>query len=296
MTGAHWARQRERGSRTLLRLMLWIALHLGWVTARALLVVITLYFFFTSTRARAASRDFLGRVLNRPATARDEFRHIFAFASVILESVFLLSGRSRRFHIDVEGLDCLQDALAKRRGCVLLGSHLGSFEVLRAVARTSPVAVRPVMLRRNLQVMDLLETLDPALAGAVIELGTPQAMLHVREALTRGEIVGMLADRAPGEQKLIETPFCGSPALFPAGPLLVAARLDAPILLFYGLRTGARRYLVQFEPFAERIVLRRPVQLNDLRPWVVRFAASLESRCRAYPFNWFNFYPFWQRS
>lgn len=295
MSSTEWARQLERGSRTLLRLMLWITFHLGWAIPRTLLVFITLYFFLTSAPARAASRDFLGRVLGRPATGWDEFRHIFAFASVIMESAFLLSGRTRRFQIGIEGLESLTASLAEGRGCVLLGAHLGSFEALRAIARASPVAVRPVMHRRNTRVISLIEALDPAVADAVIELGTPAAMLRVKEALTRGEIVGMLADRAVGEQKMIEAPFLGSPALFPAGPLLVAASLDAPILLFYGIRTGPRRYVVQFEPFAERIVLHRGSRLADLRPWVARFAASLEARCRAYPFNWFNFYPFWEQ-
>lgn len=279
----------------LLRLMVWITLHLGWAVARGLLVIIAAYFFLTSARARSASRDFLDRVLGREAGAWDEFRHIFAFASVILESVFLLAGRTRQFAIAIEGLDNLTAVLARGRGCVLLGAHLGSFDVLRAIGRDAPVAVRPVMFRRNIRVISLLEALDPELADAVIELGTPAAMLQVKEALVRGEIIGMLADRALGQQDLIEAQFLGSPALFPAGPLIVAARLEAPILLFYGIRTGPRRYIVQFEPFAERIVLHRGRGLADLRPWVARFAASLETRCRAYPFNWFNFYPFWER-
>ena len=66
-------------------------------------------------------------------------------------------------------------------------------------------------------------------------------------------------------------------------------------MLFYGIRTGPRRYTVQFEPFADRITLHRATRSADLEAWVARFAASLEKRCRAYPFNWFNFYPFWER-
>ncbi len=295
MTHAQWARQRERGSRLLLRLMLWITLHLGWTIARGLLFVITCYFFLTSGRARAASRDFLGRVLGRPASPRDEFRHIFAFASVIMESVFLLAGRTSRFRINIEGLESLTASLAKGRGCILLGAHLGSFEVMRTIARASPVTVRPLMHRRNIRVIALLQALDPALADAVIELGTPGAMLQVKEALARGEIVGMLADRALGEQKLIQARFLGSLAPFPAGPLVVAAKLGAPTVLFYGIRTGPRRYTVQFEPFADRITLHRATRSADLEAWVARFAASLEEQCRAHPFNWFNFYPFWER-
>ena len=295
MSRLHWAKARERGSPVLLRLMIWITLHLGWPASRALLLLIALYFFATSARARAASRDFLTRVRGRPAHFWDGFRHLLVFASAILESVFLLSGRVEGFRIGIEGLESLTAALADGRGCVLLGAHFGSFEVLRAIGRHAPVPVRPVMFRRNAgTVTRILEALDPALAAAVIELGSPAAMLRVREAVIRGEIVGILADRAPGEQKLIEAPFLGSAAAFPAGPLMLAASLDVPIVLFYGIRTGPRRYTVQFEPFAERIVLRRATRLAELRVWVARYAERLEARCRAHPFNWFNFYPFWE--
>ena len=75
----------------------------------------------------------------------------------------------------------------------------------------------------------------------------------------------------------------------------MAASLDAPVLLFWGIRTGPRHYTVVFEPFADRIVLRRAARVNDLRHWVGRYVARLEARCRAHPFNWFNFYPFWKQ-
>jgi predicted LPLAT superfamily acyltransferase len=142
-------------------------------------------------------------------------------------------------------------------------------------------------------VTSLVEELDPSLATRVIELGTPEAMLRVREAVLQGEIVALLADRAVGEQKLVWSDFLGAPAAFAAGPLILAAGVQAPVMLFYGIRTGPRRYIVQFEPFADRVQLRRSDRMADLRPLVERYAASLEARCRAYPYNWFNFYNFW---
>ncbi|MGH7101590.1 MAG: hypothetical protein ACREFJ_04255 [Acetobacteraceae bacterium] len=292
----HWWEQRERGSLLLQRLMIWIAFHLGWPAARALLVGITAYFFVTSACSRRASAEFLRRATSRPARMLDVFRHLHAFAATLLESTFLLARRTEHFRITVEGLDMLIAALAKGRGSVLLGAHFGSFEVLRAVARDAPVAVHPVMYRRATgRLARTLAALDPALAAAIIDLGTPEAVLSMREAVQRGEIVAMLADRTVGTEKRVSADFLGAPAEFPAGPLIVTAHLDAPVLLFWGIRTGPRRYTVVFEPFAERIVLRRGARADDLRLWVGRYAAKLEARCRANPFNWFNFFPFWHQ-
>ncbi len=295
MTDRTWDTQRERGSHSLLRLMLWIMLHLGWGAGRLLLAPIALYYFASSPTARRASRDFLARATGRPATSAAVLRHIFTFAAVIFERVFLLADRLDGFDIQLHGLDGLKSVLAEGRGCVLLGAHFGSFDVLRIVGRLSPHRVRPLMYRRNAgAVTALLEGLDPAMRDAIIEIGRPETMLEVRDALAAGEMVGMLADRAAGGGKLIETPFLGAPAQFPTGPFIAAASLDVPVLLFWGIRTGTRRYEVRFTPFADRIDLPRDGRAQTLRDCVARFAAELAAECRRHPYNWFNFFPFWE--
>jgi predicted LPLAT superfamily acyltransferase len=295
MTATPWSQRRERGSAALVRLMIWLTLHLGWPVGQALLYPVTGYFFLYSRGTRSASSRFLGRALGRPATGRDVFRHLFTFSCVLLDRLFLLSNRLRHFHIDVTGLDSVTSALAGARGCVLLGSHLGSFEVLRAFARQSPAPLKVLMYRANSGPYSrLVEQLDPAMADAVIEIGTPEAMLRVRESLERREMIGILADRAPAGQKMVTVPFLGYPASLPAGPLMLCAALGAPVVLFFGIRTGMRRYSVHFEQFAERIVLERSRRAEHIAVWVRRYAERVEAYCRTYPFNWFNFYEFWE--
>jgi predicted LPLAT superfamily acyltransferase len=276
--------------------MVWITRTLGWHVGQALLVPITVYFFLASPQARAASRDYLVRVLGRPATRIDIVRHLFTFASVILDRVFLLSGQLRGYHVDVQGLQNLTRILDRGSGCILFGAHIGSFDVLRSIGRDAPVRVRPLMYRRHWgATTSLLEALDPALAAAIIEIGRPDTMLRVQNSVAKGEIVGILADRAAGEGRFVQVPFLGSPASFPAGPFVVAGLLAVPVVLFYGIRTGPRRYRVQFEPFADRLLLRRATRQQDLADAIARYAASMEAVCKAHPFNWFNFYPFWQK-
>ncbi len=296
--GHDWTAQPERGSRPLLLIMFWISQHLGWHFGQLLLYPITLWFFIKSPDARRASRDYLGRVLNRPARHRDVMRHMFTFACVILDRIFFLSGRTRAFRVTIEGLQPLTDILNSGRGCILLGSHLGSFDVLRAFGRTAPVRVSPVMFRRNSgHLTSLLERLDPELARDVIEIGSPDAMLRAHECIERGEMVALLADRAPrGRQageRVMAAEFLGALADFPTAPLALSAVLGAPVMLFYGTRVGPRCYAVRFEPFAERIVLPRAGRDAALRDWLEVYTRSLATRCQEHPFNWFNFFPFW---
>ena len=277
--------------------MLFITFGMGWHAGQALLLPITGWFLATSPRGRAASRGYLGRALGRKASFWDVARHFHTFAGAILDRLFLVTGRTRRFRIAVSGLEHVQAVLAAGQGCVLLGAHLGSFEVLRSLAAAAPVPVRPLMFRRNAGALTwALDRLDPSLRNNVIEIGDAASMLRAREAVERGEIVGLLADRAPEGQRPVEAPFLGRPAPFPAGPFILAATLGVPVVLFHAVRTGPRCYQVGFEPFADRVVLRRASREADLQAWVARYAAALEQACLAHPYNWFNFFPFWERS
>lgn len=297
MSRGDWAARRERGSRVLLRLMIRISLGLGRPAGDALLTPITAWFVLASPAARAASREFLGRVLGRPARTREVWRHFRAFAAAILDRVFLLAGRTQGFDIRVSGLVLLEGALAGGRGAILLGAHLGSFEVLRVFGRTAPVAVRALMFRANAGALtSLLAELDPALAAAVIEIGAPGAMLEVRDSLGRGEMVGILADRSPGAGRMVAVPFLGAAARFPAGPFILAGVLDAPVLLFWGIRTGPRRYEIRFERFADRIRLERRSRQADLSRVVGLYAERLADMACRHPYNWFNFFRFWEVS
>lgn len=294
MTGQAWSARKERGSAMLVRLMIWISLTLGWSVGQALLYPIALYFFLASPTARAASRQFLARVLNRTPSAADVFRHIFTFSCVVLDRLFLLANRLDGYRITVHGLDNIASVVATGRGCMLLGSHLGSFEVLRAVSRQCPVPVKALMYFANAGAFShMIEQLDPGLRDAVIQIGAPDAMLRVREAVERGEVVGILADRAPEPQRGVAVPFLGDDALLPSGPILLAASLGVPVVLFFGIRKGRRQYEVRFETFADRIVLERSKRETELRHWIRLYADRLAAHARQDPFNWFNFYDFW---
>ena len=66
------------------------------------------------------------------------------------------------------------------------------------------------------------------------------------------------------------------------------------MISFSAVRTGRRRYRVAFEAFADRVELRRASRAADLQAVVGRYAAALERRCRAHPYQWFNFFAFWE--
>ncbi|MEO8346530.1 MAG: lipid A biosynthesis acyltransferase [Betaproteobacteria bacterium] len=290
-----WLKQQERGSRPLIWLIVNIALVLGRPFGRALLYPICAYFLLFSRRARAASRSYLARALTRPPGWRDMFDHYLCFARTILDRVFLLSGRFDQFELDVDGLDVLLGVLGQGRGCLLFGAHFGSFDVLRALAfAESPVTVKVLMHEVNAEKINgVLAKLNPELPRLVIPLGRPETMLKVAEALSRNEIVGLLADRVVAGDKFLRCSFLGANASFPEGPMVLASVLKAPVVLFSATYRGGRHYAVKFESFTAAHVASRERRREALQMQCERYADWLAHCCRSAPYNWFNFYDFW---
>ena len=293
-----WTRAPERGSVTLARFMLWLVHSIGWWPGHLLLYPIAAYFLLASPRPRAAARAYLARALGRRPGLRDLYRLYFTFASTILDRAFLVSGRAEHYRVEVHGLEALQARIAEGRGCLIFGAHLGSFEALRLVA-DGGCPVELAIMRHEANAARLKAVFDAvggaARAAAVIPLGTAESMLRAQECLQRNGLVGLLADRAPRAERVLEVPFLGQPAPLPTGPHLLAAVLGAPVMLAFGIWRGPRHYEVRFEPFAEPLPPGRAGREAAIAERVRRYAERLEALCREHPYNWFNFYDFWRR-
>jgi predicted LPLAT superfamily acyltransferase len=293
-----WLEQRERGTLLALRTITWITSTLGYRTGRVLLYPICAYFILFSVRARQASRDYLSRALDRPVRWSDVFRHYHTFAASLLDRVLMLSGRTEGFDIHFHGLDELRRYLGQGRGLLLLGSHLGSFEIIRALADDKrELVVNIVMHEANAaNNRRWMQEMAPAITPRIIASGRIDTLLRVKECLDRGEAVAMLADRPIGKADAVTETFFGSPARFPSGPLRSAAVLQVPVILFFALYRGPRSYDVHFELLADRITNSRAVRAEAVAHEARRYAARLEAYARRAPYNWFNFYDFWREA
>lgn len=293
-----WKARPEGGGRFAIWLIRGIARHGGRKVGRALLYPITAYFTLVRGPERRASIDYLTRALGRPARLRDGLRHVHTFASTILDRVFLLGGRLDDFEVTVHGLDSLHAALDQRRGVLLFGSHLGSFEVLRVLARERPdYTIRVVLDKAQSPAMtQLLDELNPEIAAGVIDASQdgPTIVMAIHQACSEGALVALLVDRVRGDEPALPAPFLGGQARFPAAPWLIAAALKVPVQLAFGLYRGGNRYELLFEPFADMVEVPRGRRAQALSALICRYAARLETYARSAPYNWFNFYDFWK--
>ncbi|MGZ5073044.1 MAG: LpxL/LpxP family acyltransferase [Usitatibacter sp.] len=293
---AEWARRTERGSLPLLRFMVWASLLLGRAPARILLRLIAAYFLAFSGPARRATRRFLERCLGRAPTLAEQYGLFFSFASVVHDRIFFLKGRFDLFEITQHGADLLDE-----RGTLLMGAHLGSFEVLRACGRH--VARRRVVMamyeENARKISSVLAAIDPQAMEDIVALGHLQSMLALSARLDQGALVGVLADRTFGNEPVMKVPFLGSFASFPTGPMRMAAALRQRVFFMTGLYRGGNRYEIRFEPLADFSNLEgltRGERDQRVQEAVAEYAHRLEHFARGAPDNWFNFHEFWGRA
>lgn len=293
----HWTQRPEGGGRFALWLIMNIGLKFGRSTARLILYPITLYFYFRRGPERRASYAFLQRAFGRPANMWQVMRHIHRFAGTILDRVFLLAGRMKSFEINIHGVDEVRAKLQPDRGMLLLGAHVGSFEVLRVLADSHRDIRVCVLLdvQQTPALTDMLHALNPDVARNVIDAtrGGTEVVLALSEALQQGAVAAMLADRARPREPTIAVDFMGAPAQFPTAPFVIASMIDVPLVLCFGLYRGGKRYDLYFETFIDNLQISRRERRAELQAVVQRFAHRLEYHVRIDPYNWFNFYDFW---
>jgi len=295
---AEWLTQRERGAIFGMRLMFWVATVLGRGVARLFVSLIAVWYFAFDRAARSASRQFLSRIHGRPARMSEVFGHILRFSRVTMDRVFLLLDGHNSFEVKRTGHEYLAALARERRGAVLLGAHLGSFEAMRAGAENTSLPLNIVGHFENARMINaFLSELNKNAAARVVHVGQDPVgfAMKVSERIESGELVAILADRVGLNDKQIEVPFLGETARFPTGPFLLASLLKCPVYLVFGLYFEPNRYELFCEPFAERIELPRPHRQAALQAVVQRYAARLEHYARLAPDNWFNFFDFWKR-
>jgi len=293
---AEWVTHRERGSMTMLRLMSFISLHLGRSAGRCILYIIAAYFFAFAPTARRHARNYLRRALGREPKAVDRFRHVLSFASTIHDRVYLVNERFDLFDISIEGENLVREMLRAGNGAFLMGAHVGSFEVTRAIGRRQPgVRVAMAMYEENARRLNtMLAAINPTAKPEVIALGHMDAMLKIHEYLERGAFVGVLGDRSLGDEPGHVVRFLGDPARFPVGAMRAAAILHRPVIFMTGLYRGRNRYHVVFEPLADFSATAASQRESAVRAAIARYAKLLEKYCRSDPYNWFNFHDFWR--
>lgn len=199
-----------------------------------------------------------------------------------------------------KGREDLPALLQEGRGCILLGAHVGCWQVAMAGIDFLRTPVN-MLLHREPGDLDRhwfehrgedtpFRLIDPAgpLGGAV----------ETAAALRRGEVLCLMGDRVgpSGEpaRGTLSLPFLGAPAPFPVSAFRLAAATGAPVAVLLTHACGPGEYELELAG-----VIRVPGPLarepEACAPYLRQYVALLEDYCRRHPYQFFNFYDMWDK-
>ncbi|MFO0597193.1 MAG: acyltransferase [Myxococcaceae bacterium] len=295
----HWANVGEAGFALGTWILYFVHRTLGRWPFRVILAPVLFYYVLRHPIARSASKDYFQRLGYAPSTWRS-YKHIFGFAETLLDKVLAVARQYPFKKIRFTGRDVMVDSMAQKKGGVLITAHMGCLEVCRLAAEKKDgprlnVLVHTGNAERFNQV---LKRLDPETQVKLIQVTdvAPSTAAMLAEKVDAGEFVVIAGDRVPlsdASGRTVSVPFLGTEAHFPIGPWVLASALKCQVIMFSVLREDDT-YRVRFEKLADQVSLPRGKREEGCRQYATLFAQKLEQLCRAAPFDWFNFYPFWE--
>ena len=271
---------------------------LGVRWAYAWLVFVAAYFTLAAPRSYRCSVDYLKRVVGpQPGWKWPVlvYRHFFSFGVTLLDRLAVIMGRGR-IECRFEGEALFREYVEQGKGVILLGAHIGSWEIGGHLLSRLGKPVNIVILEKEQErVRRLFErALETKRFRLLTTDGHPLRSIPILAALRRGEIVAFDGDRSFGGADL-PLPFLGGTARFPVGPYLLAAASGAPIFQVFVVREQMGHY--RFFSFPAKFIPRELLRAKPeaLHQHVNEYAQRLATAARQYPFQWYNIYPFWEK-
>nr|WP_269783491.1 hypothetical protein [Marinibactrum halimedae] len=281
----------------MLKLLVKIALLFGRSFTKVILAGTATYFLWFGGEAKQHSKQFLQKILPRPIHWKDIWQHFYAFAQVSVDRLYFLSGRLKQFHVEVIGEDIIRQHIESQQGGLLFIAHIGSFDALRACGESQQRFPLSILLdkQHNQTAMELINTLNPAMAEQIIDarLPAPELALTINERLQKGQLIGIMADRAASGDKTLPCHFLGAQTMLPQGPWQLALMLKTPVIMCTGLFLGKNRYQLHFQTLWDGSPVPRKERASKLTELIQHYANQLEHYVKLAPYNWFNFYDFW---
>lgn len=305
-SGTHWA---ALGEHTFVGgIWLLYAVHrlFGRAAFRVLSAPVVLLHWCTRPALRAASLDYLRRLhaarpglFARAPGWREGLRHVACFAETMLDKLLAMAGRYPAARISERGVADVDVDLRAGRGGIFVTAHMGCLELCRAFARDKSILELTVLVHtKHAESFNrLLQRLDPQARVRLMEVSEfgPATAVQLQAIVAEGGWVAIAGDRVPiHSAQVAEVQFLGHTAPLPVGPYVLASLLRCPLVLVSCLHKGAG-YEIRFERLAERVELPRGQRAQALQRYAQSYADAIAAGLAESPYDWFNFYAFWER-
>jgi len=306
-TARHWSQMGETTFVGGIWALYWIHRLTGRTVFRVCLAPVVLAHWLLRPGLRAASLQYLRRMhaatpglFAREPGWREGLRHVALFSETMLDKLLAMAGRYPAARVSSRGHEPIYQAALAGQGSIFVTAHMGCLELCQVLAEQQRgLKVNVLVHTRNAEAFNaVLRRLNPRSAVRLIEvteIGVPTALM-LAERLAAGECIAIAGDRVPVLQsKTVSVDFLGHAAPLPVGAYVLASLLKCPLHLLACVHEGDG-YALHFETLAERVELPRGRRDQALQAHAQAFVDALTRVLRRSPYDWFNFFPFWDQA
>ncbi len=315
---AHWSGEKEKGGGIWQFRLVWLIYkYCGVKRLRVFLYPTVAVFFLLLPKVRRLSRRYFARLEAIDPDFRFQrgmvFRHLFSFSYSLIEKVAAWDGKMHinELRIMTEAVDELVQRLQQKKGAVIICSHLGNMEILRALASSKQTAT----LLPDFGIQSIVDFSGTSKFNRFLEEINPQSMVRLvsarnmgpdtiiglQHAISKGDLVIIAADRtsAENQRKSQAIDFLGQRAWFPQGSFILASLLDAPLYFMFGLRLDEQDFDSAYGFYvwksSQDLSGSRKDRMKKITIVIQEFVGYLEMLCKKFPTQWYNFFDFWQK-
>ncbi|MFV0573318.1 MAG: lipid A biosynthesis acyltransferase [Xanthomarina gelatinilytica] len=217
------------------------------------------------------------------------FKSYYVFGQTILDKIAISSGLSDRFTYESDGVHFINETLKAKKGGVLISAHVGNFEISEHFFGILEENASISLLTTNVEHTAIKEYLDSVRKKSNIKLILiKEDLSHIFEvnaALARNEIVCITGDRYVKGSKFLTEELLGKEAKFPAGPFMLASRLNVPVLFVYVMKQTNKHYHL----YARKSQAKH----RDAQALLKEYTQSVTWMLKKHPLQWFNYFDFW---
>lgn len=226
------------------------------------------------------------------------YKNNFLLGQTIMDKVALMSGATNAVKTKSINGHYLDELATIGKGGILVSAHIGNWEVAGQGLNRLGTAFNILMYTN--EKAEVKQYMDDVMTKKKINIisideESKSHIIELHKAFSNNELVVMHGDRYREGAKTFTTNFFGSPAKFPAGPFILAAKFGVPLCIVFAVKTGKFNY--EFSTL-------KPIQVQRVRgdkdlekicmDLLQQYVTELENMVKLHPHQWFNYYDFWK--
>lgn len=310
----HWSEQKEvvKSNRPI-KFLVFLVKILPFTVLSFLTFFVSFFYYLCSKQARIYCRQYQTQLFaftGQNGRKVNTFAQIYSFSLSIVEKI---SAWSEKIHLKSiefqdDDVDDLKKLLGEGKGAYILTSHLGNTELLRCLATLNEtgvnreISVTAVMDIGASEFNKTLKEINPHSAVHLVnssEIGI-ETIEFLQNSVQNGGLVVIGADRTSPDspERTIPCNFLGKTAVYPYGSFLLAFLLEAPVYFVFALRKKTVMFRPKYAMHVQRartaLTASRKERSAKMEELCREFVKMLQKLCILYPYQWYNFYNYWQ--